>query len=214
MTKKSIKKMALFVVFVYLRSWFKAPLLSSAASNDLELYKSLKNFKKISKKTSESCCTVLKRHTWYLTEELVVFSLFDETLPLATRNKLATKISKAITSEELEIRKPTLPTINEKSKITDFVGPRSRTFFDLLEIDHRFLSTVDWYSSPEYTQAKGSLKNLSPTNDSAERAISLMTQYNNKITKDEESFQEMLQVVEHHRKAFSLKTKKTLKYFY
>ena len=139
--------------------------------------------------------------------------LTDETLPLDTRSKLASKISKVITPEELEIRKPTLPTLNEKSKITDFAGPRSRTLFDLLKIDHGFLSTPDWSSTPEYKQAKASLKNLSATNDSAEWALGLMTQYNNKITHDEESFQDMMQVVEHHRKNFSLKTKKRSQIF-
>ena len=38
-TKKNIHKMALFSAFVYMRAWFRAPLLASAASNDIELYR-------------------------------------------------------------------------------------------------------------------------------------------------------------------------------
>ena len=98
--------------------------------------------------------------------------------------------------------------------LTDFVGPRSRTLFDLLKINPGFLSTPDWASSPQYNEAKASLGQLSPTNVSAERALGLMTRYNTKITHDEESFQHMLQVVEHHAQNYSLKTKKDLKYFY
>ena len=38
-TKKNIHKMALFAVFIYMKSWFSAPFLASAASNDLDLYR-------------------------------------------------------------------------------------------------------------------------------------------------------------------------------
>ena len=41
-----------------------------------------------------------------------------------------------------------------------------------------------------------------------------MTTYNTHITRDEESFQELIQVVEKHRNVFSNKTKKDLKDFY
>ena len=75
-TKKKVEKMSLFVVIVYLRSWFSAPSLTSAASNDLELYRRLLKFRSIHKKVSSSTSVVLNRHTLYLTEELIPFSLF------------------------------------------------------------------------------------------------------------------------------------------
>ena len=43
---------------------------------------------------------------------------------------------------------------------------------------------------------KKSLKHLTPLNDSAERALALATRVNTYITRDEESYQELLQVVE------------------
>lgn len=36
---EKIKKMAYFVVFVYLRPWFDAPSLTSAARNDIALFR-------------------------------------------------------------------------------------------------------------------------------------------------------------------------------
>jgi hypothetical protein len=41
-----------------------------------------------------------------------------------------------------------------------------------------------------------------------------MSTYNTHITRDEESFQELIQVVEKHRKIFSNKKKEALKEFY
>ena len=59
-----------------------------------------------------------------------------------------------------------------------------------------------------------SLGNLSPLNDSCERALGLATCLNNHITRKEEWFQELVQVVEAHRKKYSNKTNKNLKSFY
>ena len=145
------KKMALFVVFVYLRPWFTASGLSSAAQNDLLFCKSLAKYKKINTGVSSKTLAVLNRHTWYLTEDLIP---------------------------------------------TDF------------------LITAEWTQSAEYETAKQALKSLSTTNDSAERAIALAVNYNTKIKRDEESYQELLQVVEYHRNTFGYRTKKDLKTFY
>ena len=86
---------------------------------------------------------------------------------------------------------------------------------DLLDINPGFLYDPDWFVSPETRvwRTKASLGQLSPTNDAAERALGLMTRYNTRIT-HEDSFQDMMQVVEHHARTYYMKTKKDLKCFY
>ena len=204
-TKKKIEKMALFVVFVYLRPWFTASGLSSAAQNDLLFCKSLAKYKKINTGVSSKTLAVLNRHTWYLTEDLISLSLFNEDLSLENRTLLTAQIHHKSSPAHIDIRKPTLPAVTIKSELLDFVEPRSKLLFDLLEIPTDFLIAAEWTQS---------LKSLSTTNDSAERAIALAVNYNTKITKDEESYQELLQVVEYHRNTFGYRTKKDLKTFY
>ena len=53
--------------------------------------------------------------------------------------------------------------------------------------------------------------NLTPVNDSCERALALATTYNGNIARDEESYQELVLVVEDHRTIFKLKKKSDLK---
>ena len=212
-TKKKVEKMAIFIVFVYLKAWFNAPSLTSAATNDLDLYRSLQKFKAVHKKVSQSTSAVLNRHTWYLTEELIPFSLFDEDLSLDARTLLAAEIGQK-SSGGTDIRKPTLPSLTATSTLIDFVGDRSTTLFDLLDIPVDFLLKKDWNLQPEYSSIQSSLKSPSPLNDSCERALGLMSTYNAHITRDEESFQELIQVVEKHRKIFSNKKKEALKEFY
>ena len=155
---------------------------------------------------------VLNRYTWYLTENLISLSLFNEDLSLETSTLLATAIHQKSSAGELEIRKPTLPAVGVTSEILYFVGPRSKLLFDLLEIPTDFLNTEEWYKSTEYDTAKNALKALSATIDSAERAIALAVTFNTKITRDEQTYQELLQVVEYHRKTYKYKfnTKKDL----
>ena len=70
------------------------------------------------------------------------------------------------------------------------------------------LAYLQWRQSPEYEKVKTALRNLAPVNNFCERALALATRYNGKITKDEESYQELVFVVEaHHRK---YKLQKTL----
>ena len=101
-----------------------------------------------------------------------------------------------------------------KSELGDFIGERSTTLFDLLKIPLDFLLKPDWNLQPEYFTVKKSLKNLSPLNDACERALGLVTRINTHITRNEESFQELVQVVEAHQRRHSLKTKKDLKTLY
>ena len=181
--KKKVAKMALFVVFVYLEAWFSATVLVSAASNDLAFHKRADSFKAVDKKVSRSATKVLNRHTWYLTEELIALTIFDEGLPKETRDLIAAKIGN-LDVEEFEVKKPSLPTITAATAVSDFVGPRSRLVFDLLEVPTNFLREEDWQLQPEYSTTKRILETFAPVNDSAERVLALATNYNSKITRN------------------------------
>ena len=69
--KKKVETMAIFIIFPYLQSWFTSPSLLGAAQNDLDLFKRLQTFSKIDKKIYSATSSVLSRHPWYLTEELI-----------------------------------------------------------------------------------------------------------------------------------------------
>ena len=146
--KKQLEKMTLYIVFVYLRSWFTAPLLYSAATADLELQQRMRKFSRVHKKLAEVGETVLQRHTWYLTEELLPLCLFSPA-PTETLNNVAQMIS-TLPDSDLPLQKPILPTIPPGSSLPDFVGPRSILLFKLLQVPHSFLSSPDWRSSPEF----------------------------------------------------------------
>ena len=54
---------------------------------------------------------------------MITLSLFNENISLEDRTLLAKKIHlQQIPADEVTLRKPTLPLIDNKSEITDFVG--------------------------------------------------------------------------------------------
>ena len=184
-TKNKVEKMSLFVIFVYLKSWFGAPSLTAAATEDLELYSRLHKFRTVHSKVSSTTTSVLQRHTWYLTEELIPLSLFNENLPLESRTVLASKIGQ-LTLGPVEIRKPSLPSIGQKSELADFVGERSTVPFTLVGVPPTFLLLPDWTTSSYYEKMKTALRDLSTLNDSCERGLGLRTGHPYQHQDDEE----------------------------
>ena len=77
-----------------------------------------------------------------------------------------------------------------------------------------FSTNPDWYLQSEYDAVKKTIRNLCPLNDSCERALGLATRLNTKLTRKEDGFEELIQVVEAHCKQFSVKSMKDLESFY
>ena len=76
-----------------------------------------------------------------------------------------------------------------------------------------FLLAENWRDTPQYVSMEKVITSLTPINDYSERALALATSFNGKITRYEESFQNMMLVVAAHRKKYGYKTKTDLKSF-
>ena len=215
--KQKVHLLSLWIVFCYTEYWFRSPSLEDSAYNDLELLSSLQSFKKVpgalSKKITQKTVEILLRHTWYVSEELIPLALFSGRVGDEEKQAIATRIGK-LPSVSHPVRKPTLPSMTVTSSLSDFVGPRSTIIFHLLGESHTFLSREEWFLLPQFEDMRRSLLNLTPLNDSCERALSLATRLNGAITKDEQSWQELVRVVAKHQEKFPMFTKKDLKEFY
>ena len=135
--------------------------------------------------------------------------LFNNKISEDMKNKIAEKISN-LPVDNLSIQKPVLSKIGSKS-LVDYIGPRSTTLFSILGISHKFLDDPGWRQYPEYIKIEMALKNLTPINNSCERALALATKFNGHMTRDEEQYQNLVLVVEAHRKKFSIMKKSDLR---
>ena len=133
-------------------------------------------------------------------------------LETETCNQLAREIGR-LPPTSIQIRKPTLPFITSSNTLPDLVGPRSFLFFSHQNLDHTFLLAEDWRETPHFSTLKSAISNLYPVSDSSEIALAMATSFNGRITRDEESYQDIMLVVAAHRKKYGFKTKEDLKNF-
>ena len=74
-------------------------------------------------------------------------------------------------------------------KLKQFVGSDSWTLFNLIGVDPNFLHVPvsEWPTNENYKKIFDFVKNLSVVNDSAERALGLLTEFHmDKITRSKE----------------------------
>jgi len=96
------------------------------------------------------------------------------------------------------------PSEIEEKRLHDFVTLNTMKFFQIPSLPSSFLG-VDpdtWITNTDYLQAEEIVKELCVVNDTAERGVALMQEYNALLTKNEEQTQFALQVVQEHRKQY------------
>ena len=213
-----LKRFAIFICLYYIRYWLLSPMASDAPFVDLKLYKDMLEFEQHDPQISHAVRNKLNGHTWYLGEEYAVFNLFSNYVPDQTKQKI---VQKLLTVKPLKTYKfgppiqPSLPS-NIKSGmqkcVSDFVGERSHFLFDVLKFDkswlHEPIST--WKHNHSYCVMERYVKTLLVTNDCAERAIKLLSDYVDCLTKDSAERENLLQVVEAHRTIYKDCNKSTL----
>lgn len=203
-----VKRFVQFVVFCYVPWWITAPVASAAPMNDLKLINSFHWYNNIDSVVAKAALVAVGRHTWYLTEELVVLSLFNHYVSNDMKQSIAEKLKVFGTSESCVNRvgtgfgKPQLPPVPEsiEDDVSKFVGKDSSMFFKILKIDRSFLDlpVKDWDSDESYKHGKQVVAKLSCVNDAAERGVKLCNDFLPRAKK-EENFQNVLQVVENCR---------------
>ncbi|ESO02978.1 hypothetical protein HELRODRAFT_173812 [Helobdella robusta] len=218
--KQGFHDICLFIINIYVKVWLNAPKSALAPNQDLQLLKSLVNYNKVNKFISDISVSKFINHLWYLNPEQAVFSLFDDSLSNCVKKRMATKlISQANEDEELDDYCDMKPLIklNEVSEILDknvdhFISSQSINFLKRFNINDQFLHTNPelWSNNEEYLKSKKIVDGLKVTNDTAERGVKLITDYNSCITKDEKQKQFLLQVIAECRTKFPCCSKASL----
>lgn len=89
---------------------------------------------------------------------------------------------------------------------------KQNVFFSSFGLDDDFLEIgpSEWENNEEYQIAFEFCQNLFVVNDSAERGVKFIKEYNRILTRDEEELQLVLQVVDLYRKKYFHHTKSVL----
>lgn len=188
-----IVEFANFIALVYFRWWATCPCVADAPVNDLNFLRTIISYSKINSAVSAVAETAFRRHLWYLTSEFVPLALFSDQLNWNERRDLATKLLEMKPDDETlaslplerygsDYGKPNFPdtqTLTSKTRLCDLVSKDSWFIFKLLGLDSDFMykDLSEWSELESYKNSAAKVKKLNITNDSAERAVKLSSDY-------------------------------------
>ncbi|XP_044588548.1 uncharacterized protein LOC123267771 [Cotesia glomerata] len=201
-----IRQICIFVLRFYIPTWFQASSGILAPNNDLTLMKDLLLYSQNNPSFAKIAAEKMSDHLWYLSEELVVFSLFDANVSLDMKRKMVVNI-KSSKANAKNFKRFVIKD-NVKSLLTidlcDLVSEQSLFLLKKFNLPYNFLDddVSLWPTNESYQKAILFLSKVRVINDTAERGVSLISEYNLTLTKDEEDFQYLLQSVKKHREMY------------
>lgn len=203
---RGLQDINIFVMRLYIKYWFKCSIPTKAASNDLQLFKDLMEYETINKTLVEAVLNVLSRHLWYLSETLIGLSFFNESISLEEKKLMISAMEKPGYDENPK-KALISKNIANQLQLCDFVTENTKYFFSAICGNlnlSSFLTTEpeNWKENRNYLSAKIKVDKMQIVNDVAERAIAMVSSFNDKLTKNEEEKQLIFQVVERFREEF------------
>lgn len=218
MEKNSLRRICIFLAWVYVRAWFLSSSAIKAPYHDFLFLKQLLKYEDIDPEISKVTAKKFSSHLWYLVPETVALSLFDENVPTAVKTEMARAILEADNNgedeeEKHQVKRYILHQTDISSfaeiEFTSFVTPSTKTFFKRFSIATDFLhkDPLTWKDDPGYKNGIEILEKMVIVNDVAERGVKLIQDYNKILTKDETEKQFLLQIVAEHRKKYPTATK-------
>lgn len=219
-----IRMICIFIVKIYVIAWFTAPLAIKAPNHDFQLIKSLYSYRNIDKEIVEDAVHELLNHMWYLSPENSVMALFDDDVETKTKQKIAEKLLIELEAENIDdenynhiyckkllLKNSEIPVVIEQG-LEQFINKNSIHFFVKIQLqtDWLHLDIEKWSENDKYQRCLNIVGNLSVVNDCVERAVHLMSEYNNFFTKNEDQKQFIVQIVTECRKKLRKRLKELL----
>ena len=126
--------------------------------------------------------TSVMRHLWFLSEDAVVFGLFDPGLLELEKREIADVLLQVPRPRNIPLGKPHMPhnlMHVANPQLASFVGPRSWKLWDLLDIDSQWLNLAvnEWSTNADYQAAEAFVKGLVVVNDGVEHCIKSISDY-------------------------------------
>ena len=218
--KKEIDILAEFIALIYAPYFLQSPLAIDAPRLDRDLFNDLESYQQcfplhsLQHKLITAARESVLRHLWYLTEENVIFALFDTILTAQERKEMADTLIGIPKPVDFETGKPRFPIerMGYDQHLKSFIGERSWLFFDKLYANGEWLREPvdDWDSDDEYVRMRDILRDLKVVNDPAERCIKDIQEYCD-LTMDPTYKEDILVVATDQRDIFQDLRKDALK---
>lgn len=204
--EKGLRNLCIFFARIYVKAWTTAPLAVRAPQDDLHLLQSLVAYNAINKAISKATSQKMAGHMWYLSEELVGLSFFDDNVTDDIKDNMVKAMSeiegKMISENRINV--PLSASYLQNKSVANFTSKNTINLFNMLSLPQDFLQlpASQWKENEEYKKARTAVTKLSVINDHAERGVALVQDFTGRLTKNEDQLQCLLQIVADHRKHY------------
>ena len=174
--REGVRRMAVFIAIFYTPYFLTARLPACAPREDLTLWRNMCQFRTHDRQIGDAVKTSIKRHQWYLSEQLVVFCLFDPDLSDNDKAAVGAALLACQQPNPFPTGKPQFPNnrlFRGAPTLASFVGPNSYLVFHLLGMDHGWLALPPpaWLADQRYQEMADVINSISVVNDTAERCV-------------------------------------------
>jgi len=207
----NVLALAEYTVLFFVPHYLQSRLAAGAPRMDRDLHAAVQRYQahqpiaSLNHTLAQAALESVERHLWYLTEECIVFSLFDEKLEEGERREIADQLLDTVAPAVFTTGKPQFPVMDAHvpPRLSTFVGPRSWVLFYLTGARSQWLQrpVQEWPLCDDYMSLWNMVRQLEVVNDGAERAIKDVTDYAN-VTKDENMRDDYIVVANCHRDIF------------
>lgn len=145
---------------------------------------------------------------WYLSPRLIALAFFDDAVGADEKKEMKKAYLTAQRSGRTNSIVPNRAVkITMSDTLASFVTVDTKEFFEVMKISTEFMhrNERDWEQEESYKEGKIRSASLQVTNDVAERGVKLISDINNRTTRDPTQQAYLLQVVESHRKRYPKK---------
>lgn len=209
-----LEVICIFIVKFYVKAFMLCENAIRAPYDDLNLLKSVHDFRKIDDEISSAVEKKLFAHLWYLSDENVAFAFFDPNVPVESKRRMVDRLLNNDDDDSMKTKKLNCRMIDTerfmKSDISCFVTKHTADFFNRFGLSIKFmdLDPSEWTASAEFIENVNKIKDMKVVNDCAERGVKLISDFHRSITGKEEEKQFLLQVVSKNRKELPNSPKK------
>jgi hypothetical protein len=213
-TVNKLTRINMFLCLFYVPLWLKASSGADAPILDLQLFCEMTEYRSIDEEVANTVLAKINNHRWYLTQEIVPFTLFSSSSMATTeiKKELAAKILATPVPESFRFGRPIFPDLSGNKHLADLIGAESHTLFGALNISNNWLKlpVEQWHTDADFCTAETFVRSVKVVNDAAERGVKLMTDFATCITRDPDQRAALLQAVERHRQLYPDSQKKAL----
>ncbi|XP_053968382.1 uncharacterized protein LOC128869807 [Anastrepha ludens] len=184
-----LRDICIFLIKLYIKPWCRCTNAIAAPLQDLNFVKAAVQYDQTDSAISKAVTKKLTHHLWYLSEELVALAFFDSDVSHEEKRQMV---------EKLQSKEPVVKLKN------DFVSENTKKFFNRFGLSTTFLEfdPSTWETAFDYEEGWTFCQNLFVVNDTAERGIKFIKDFNRILTNDEEELQLVFQFVQSYREKF------------